>query len=169
MEKRKIHFVSLGCPKNRVDTEVMLGIAAGGGTSFCTGSFTATVTGEACCDPRTATSGGTPTWTALITPACSGEGEGFFADSTDDHADDGETTSDYDADAMGKRPVLAAAPAARPKPLPLCRHLGPSVTGIDPDRRYCEKYGDTTHVRRACGACDRTCVNCPGYSPADPD
>src|SRR5688500_19591505 len=24
---RRIHFVSLGCPKNRVDTEVMLGIA----------------------------------------------------------------------------------------------------------------------------------------------
>ncbi len=29
--KRKIHFVSLGCPKNRVDTEVMLGVAAGNG------------------------------------------------------------------------------------------------------------------------------------------
>lgn len=26
---RKIHFVSLGCPKNRVDTEVMLGVALG--------------------------------------------------------------------------------------------------------------------------------------------
>ena len=25
---RKIHFVSLGCVKNRVDTEVMLGVAA---------------------------------------------------------------------------------------------------------------------------------------------
>ena len=24
---RTIHFVSLGCPKNRVDTEVMLGVA----------------------------------------------------------------------------------------------------------------------------------------------
>lgn len=28
---KKIHFVSLGCPKNRVDTEVMLGVATGGG------------------------------------------------------------------------------------------------------------------------------------------
>jgi ribosomal protein S12 methylthiotransferase len=28
---RKIHFVSLGCPKNRVDTEVMLGVALGEG------------------------------------------------------------------------------------------------------------------------------------------
>jgi ribosomal protein S12 methylthiotransferase len=28
---KKIHFVSLGCPKNRVDTEVMLGVAEGGG------------------------------------------------------------------------------------------------------------------------------------------
>ncbi len=28
---RKIHFVSLGCPKNRVDTEVMLGVATGNG------------------------------------------------------------------------------------------------------------------------------------------
>jgi ribosomal protein S12 methylthiotransferase len=28
---RKIHFVSLGCPKNRVDTEVMLGLALGEG------------------------------------------------------------------------------------------------------------------------------------------
>jgi len=27
---RKIHFVSLGCPKNRVDTEVMVGVALGG-------------------------------------------------------------------------------------------------------------------------------------------
>jgi ribosomal protein S12 methylthiotransferase len=26
-EPRRIHFVSLGCPKNRVDSEVMLGIA----------------------------------------------------------------------------------------------------------------------------------------------
>ena len=30
-EPRKIHFVSLGCVKNRVDTEVMLGVAAAGG------------------------------------------------------------------------------------------------------------------------------------------
>jgi ribosomal protein S12 methylthiotransferase len=30
-EPRKIHFVSLGCVKNRVDTEVMLGVATGGG------------------------------------------------------------------------------------------------------------------------------------------
>ncbi|MGA7120734.1 MAG: 30S ribosomal protein S12 methylthiotransferase RimO [Polyangiaceae bacterium] len=30
-EPRKIHFVSLGCVKNRVDTEVMLGVAATGG------------------------------------------------------------------------------------------------------------------------------------------
>jgi ribosomal protein S12 methylthiotransferase len=29
--QRKIHFVSLGCVKNRVDTEVMLGVATGGG------------------------------------------------------------------------------------------------------------------------------------------
>src|SRR5580693_1901907 len=28
MSLRKIHFVSLGCVKNRVDTEVMLGVAA---------------------------------------------------------------------------------------------------------------------------------------------
>src|SRR3984957_13664499 len=28
---RTIHFVSLGCVKNRVDTEVMLGVATGGG------------------------------------------------------------------------------------------------------------------------------------------
>jgi ribosomal protein S12 methylthiotransferase len=28
---KKIHFVSLGCVKNRVDTEVMLGVATGGG------------------------------------------------------------------------------------------------------------------------------------------
>src|SRR5438445_1908112 len=27
---RKIHFVSLGCPKNRVDTEVMVGVALNG-------------------------------------------------------------------------------------------------------------------------------------------
>ncbi|MBC7051895.1 30S ribosomal protein S12 methylthiotransferase RimO, partial [Salmonella enterica subsp. enterica serovar Enteritidis] len=27
---QKIHFVSLGCPKNRVDTEVMVGVALGG-------------------------------------------------------------------------------------------------------------------------------------------
>ena len=30
MADRKIHFVSLGCVKNRVDTEVMLGVATGG-------------------------------------------------------------------------------------------------------------------------------------------
>src|ERR1700722_16490882 len=29
--EKTIHFVSLGCPKNRVDTEVMLGVAAEGG------------------------------------------------------------------------------------------------------------------------------------------
>jgi len=28
--KKRIHFVSLGCPKNRVDTEVMVGVALGG-------------------------------------------------------------------------------------------------------------------------------------------
>jgi ribosomal protein S12 methylthiotransferase len=28
---RRIHFVSLGCPKNRVDSEVMVGVAAGSG------------------------------------------------------------------------------------------------------------------------------------------
>ena len=27
MSQRKIHFISLGCPKNRVDSEVMLGVA----------------------------------------------------------------------------------------------------------------------------------------------
>ena len=27
MPKKRIHFVSLGCPKNRVDTEVMVGVA----------------------------------------------------------------------------------------------------------------------------------------------
>jgi len=27
---RKIHFISLGCPKNRVDTEVMVGVALNG-------------------------------------------------------------------------------------------------------------------------------------------
>ncbi len=31
MAERKIHFVSLGCVKNRVDTEVMLGVAGQGG------------------------------------------------------------------------------------------------------------------------------------------
>jgi ribosomal protein S12 methylthiotransferase len=34
--KRKIHFVSLGCPKNRVDTEVMLGVATGNGFDLTT-------------------------------------------------------------------------------------------------------------------------------------
>ena len=29
MSKKRIHFVSLGCPKNRVDTEVMVGVALG--------------------------------------------------------------------------------------------------------------------------------------------
>jgi len=33
---RKIHFVSLGCPKNKVDTEVMVGVAAGGGFELTT-------------------------------------------------------------------------------------------------------------------------------------
>jgi ribosomal protein S12 methylthiotransferase len=31
MKKKTIHFVSLGCPKNRVDSEVMLGVASGKG------------------------------------------------------------------------------------------------------------------------------------------
>lgn len=31
MSKKKIHFVSLGCPKNRVDTEVMVGVSQDGG------------------------------------------------------------------------------------------------------------------------------------------
>ena len=31
MPQKTIHFVSLGCPKNRVDTEVMLGTSAGEG------------------------------------------------------------------------------------------------------------------------------------------
>jgi ribosomal protein S12 methylthiotransferase len=31
MQKQRIHFVSLGCPKNRVDTEVMVGVARNGG------------------------------------------------------------------------------------------------------------------------------------------
>lgn len=31
---KKIHFVSLGCPKNRVDSEVMLGVATGEGFSI---------------------------------------------------------------------------------------------------------------------------------------
>ncbi|TAK19611.1 MAG: 30S ribosomal protein S12 methylthiotransferase RimO [Myxococcaceae bacterium] len=30
-ERKRIHFISLGCPKNRVDTEVMLGVANGAG------------------------------------------------------------------------------------------------------------------------------------------
>jgi ribosomal protein S12 methylthiotransferase len=34
MSQRKIHFVSLGCVKNRVDTEVMLGVAGQGGWSI---------------------------------------------------------------------------------------------------------------------------------------
>src|SRR5881392_1252923 len=31
MELKTVHFVSLGCPKNRVDTEVMVGVAEGAG------------------------------------------------------------------------------------------------------------------------------------------
>lgn len=31
MPSKRIHFVSLGCPKNRVDTEVMVGVALNGG------------------------------------------------------------------------------------------------------------------------------------------
>ncbi|MCU1280030.1 MAG: hypothetical protein JWM53_3576, partial [bacterium] len=27
MKKQAVYFVSLGCPKNRVDTEVMLGLS----------------------------------------------------------------------------------------------------------------------------------------------
>lgn len=30
-ERKRIHFISLGCPKNRVDTEVMVGVANGAG------------------------------------------------------------------------------------------------------------------------------------------
>lgn len=33
MSKQRIHFVSLGCPKNRVDTEVMVGVAVSGDRS----------------------------------------------------------------------------------------------------------------------------------------
>ena len=33
---RTIHLVSLGCPKNRVDSEVMLGVAANAGLSITT-------------------------------------------------------------------------------------------------------------------------------------
>ncbi len=33
MPKKRIHFVSLGCPKNRVDTEVMIGVALQGGAN----------------------------------------------------------------------------------------------------------------------------------------
>jgi ribosomal protein S12 methylthiotransferase len=33
-KKKKVHFVSLGCVKNRVDTEVMLGVADGAGWSI---------------------------------------------------------------------------------------------------------------------------------------
>ena len=28
MSKKRVHFVSLGCPKNLVDTEIMLGSSA---------------------------------------------------------------------------------------------------------------------------------------------
>ena len=31
MAKKSIYFVSLGCPKNRVDSEVMIGVAKGAG------------------------------------------------------------------------------------------------------------------------------------------
>jgi ribosomal protein S12 methylthiotransferase len=34
MTEKRIHFVSLGCPKNRVDTEVMVGVAQKGGYSL---------------------------------------------------------------------------------------------------------------------------------------
>ncbi len=34
--RRKIHFVSLGCPKNRVDSEVMVGVAADAGYGLAT-------------------------------------------------------------------------------------------------------------------------------------
>lgn len=36
MPPKKVHFVSLGCPKNRVDTEVMVGVAADGGFELTT-------------------------------------------------------------------------------------------------------------------------------------
>jgi ribosomal protein S12 methylthiotransferase len=42
-EERTIHFVSLGCPKNRVDTEVMLGVAEEAGYRHVTDPATATV------------------------------------------------------------------------------------------------------------------------------
>lgn len=35
MSPRQIHFVSLGCPKNRVDSEVMLGVAEAEGYTHC--------------------------------------------------------------------------------------------------------------------------------------
>lgn len=35
MSRHQIHFVSLGCPKNRVDSEVMLGIAEAEGYAHC--------------------------------------------------------------------------------------------------------------------------------------
>lgn len=40
---KKIHFVSLGCVKNRVDTEVMLGVATGGGWKIVDEAETAEV------------------------------------------------------------------------------------------------------------------------------
>ncbi len=40
---KTIHFVSLGCPKNRVDTEVMLGVAEGGGFEHVADPATAEV------------------------------------------------------------------------------------------------------------------------------
>lgn len=36
MKKKRIHFVSLGCPKNRVDSEVMVGVAARAGYDVTT-------------------------------------------------------------------------------------------------------------------------------------
>ena len=30
-DRKTVHFVSLGCPKNRVDSEVMLGVARSAG------------------------------------------------------------------------------------------------------------------------------------------
>ena len=41
--KKKIHFVSLGCPKNKVDSEVMLGVAARSGYEITTDAEAAEV------------------------------------------------------------------------------------------------------------------------------
>lgn len=35
-DRRKVYFVSLGCPKNQVDTEVMIGVVEGGGHELVT-------------------------------------------------------------------------------------------------------------------------------------